>query len=341
VLIHDVAFDSTNTGMGDQGYNDAVSVGGSNITVRDCTFVNVGYAINANGLPTGVLVQDNVAPNATSLRGYFAWIQGSDQVYLGNSCKDSLNVHTMRIGGADRILIANNDITNLKSTAERPSLSIHKGNYVYAVNNKLSEGDVSVGPLDSGAGLDDKGARIKYAVLEGNVIKNATLQLLSGSEHIAVRNNVILKDNGVAINMKGWSDIYDRGNTDIYIVHNTVINNGSNGQFLHVGGGVNGVTLDNNLYVAGSLETGPYSAAPVAIDNGDLTGFRSISDNVWPEPTMHDGSGAGINIVGSYKTATQWEAYVQVDHDQFKDITLSSSYMITLGGISAGADLSK
>jgi hypothetical protein len=104
-------------------------------------------------------------------------------------------------------------------------------------------------------------------------------------------------------------------------VRNTVINNGSNGQFLHVGGAVDGVTLDNNLYVAPSLETGPYSAAPVDVDNGDLTGFRSISDNVWPQPTMHDGSGAGINIVGSYKTATQWEAYVQVDHDQFKDVT--------------------
>ena len=96
-----------------------------------------------------------------------------------------------------------------------------------------------------------------------------------------------------------------------------------------------------NFYVAPSLETGPYSAAPVDIDNGDLAGFRSISDNVWPQPTMHDGSGAGINIVGSYKTATQWEAYVQVDHDQFKDVTLSSSYMITLGGTTAGADMSK
>ena len=66
------------------GYNDGVRIGGKNITVRDCTFLNVGYAINTNGFPEGVLVQDNDCPNLNGLRTYFAWVQGSDHVYLGN-----------------------------------------------------------------------------------------------------------------------------------------------------------------------------------------------------------------------------------------------------------------
>ena len=63
---------------------DAVVARGRNITVRDCTFDNVDIAVNANGSPTGLLVQNCVAPTVTSLRAYLVWGQGTDHVYLNN-----------------------------------------------------------------------------------------------------------------------------------------------------------------------------------------------------------------------------------------------------------------
>ena len=347
VLVHDITFDSTNTSTGDQGYNDAVRIGGQNVTVRDCTFLNVGYGVNTNGFPDGVLVQDNVAPNANSIRAYLAWVQGSDHVYLGNVAKDSLHAHNLRVGGADRVNIAYNDFTNLTTTAGyRGTLTIHKGSYITVTNNKLTDGCLFLGPLDAGAALDDKAARLKWVLVENNVL-NSQLKIAHGTEHVQVRDNVFNLDNDAAINILGWSDQYDRGVKDVYIVHNTGINNGEHGKFIRVGGAVDGVTVTNNLYVAPKFVTGSYDSAPMQICNSDLTGFRDIRDNVWPMPTILQYADGGINYVGSssgtaaYKTPAEWEAYGQVQHDQFKDVTLVGSYMVSLGGITAGADMTK
>jgi hypothetical protein len=162
-----------------------------------------------------------------------------------------------------------------------------------------------------------------------------------------VRDNVIRRDNDIAINMPGYSSDYQRGVSDIYIVHNTVINNGTNGKFLKVGGAVDGVTVTNNLYVAPNLETGAYDAAPMHIGNNDLSGFRLIANNVWPAATILDAAHGGINYVGDdgntsgYKTPTQWENYSQVHDDAFKDVTLKDSYMINLNGEAVGSDMKK
>jgi hypothetical protein len=80
---------------------------------------------------------------------------------------------------------------------------------------------------------------------------------------------------------------------------------------------------------------------------GNLNSFRLISDNVWPAPT--DGYNAkegflyvsanGVNDHAGYKDAGEWNAYSQVQNDQFKDVILpGSSYQISLGGTTAGAD---
>jgi hypothetical protein len=83
------------------------------------------------------------------------------------------------------------------------------------------------------------------------------------------------------------------------------------------------------------------------IRNGDLSGFRVISDNVWPMPTILAYADGGINFVGtksdsgSYKTPAEWEAYSQVRHDQYNDVTLSTSWKVSLGGITAGSSMKK
>ncbi|MEA2709748.1 MAG: hypothetical protein QOF78_2349 [Phycisphaerales bacterium] len=348
VTIRGVAFDSAFTTLQEEGYNDAVRVGGKNIAVRDCSFLNVGYAINNNGVPEGVLVQDNDCPNVRGLRTYFAWVQGTDHVYIGNNVKDSYQSHVLRQAGADRVLIANNDFTNDPTTnGIRGVLTLHKGNYVYVTGNKLSDSPLGLGPLDAGAGLDHKESRLKWVVVENNMLNEAQINVSHGTEHVMIRNNVITKTDGIAIDMPGWSDQYGRGTKDVYIVRNTVINNGTGGKFLKVGGAVEDVTVSNNLYVAPNFETGALDSAPMQIKTGDLSGFRTICDNVWPMPTILAYADGGINYVGTgadascYKTPAEWEAYGQVKHDQFQDVTLTSSYKVSLGGITAGASLKK
>jgi hypothetical protein len=112
-----------------------------------------------------------------------------------------------------------------------------------------------------------------------------------------------------------------------------------------VGGAVSGVTVSNNLYIAPNYVTGSASTAPLQILCGDLSGFRAISNNVWPMPTILNYADGGINWVGTagnsscYKTPAEWEAYNQVKGDQYKDVTLSTSYCVSLGGITAGANM--
>jgi hypothetical protein len=140
--------------------------------------------------------------------------------------------------------------------------------------------------------------------------------------------------------MPGYSDQYDRGTIDVYIEHNTVINNVTNGKFLKVSGALSGVTVINNVYVAPHLTIGDHNATPISINNKDLSGFKLIANNIWPDAIETDDG--GINYVGGdYKTPAQWEAYQVVQHDQYKDVALGSTYSITLGGVSAGATMKK
>ncbi len=84
-----------------------------------------------------------------------------------------------------------------------------------------------------------------------------------------------------------------------------------------------------------------------AVLDVDLSGFRLISNNVWPLPTILAYAEGGINYLGTkgdascYKTPAEWEAYKQVKNDQYKDVTLSTSWKISLGGITAGSSLKK
>jgi len=346
VTVRGLSFDSAITTLEEEGYNDGIRVGGKNIAVRDCSFLNVGYAVNSNGIPEGVLVQDNDCPNLKGLRTYFAWVQGTDHVYLGNTVKDSYQSHVMRLAGGDRILIANNDLRNDPTTnGIRGVLTLHSGSYVYVAGNKISDSPLGLGPLDAGAGLDHKESRLSWTVIEKNTFKESQVNVGHGTEHLSVRDNVILKNDGIAIDMKGYSAEYARGVKDVYIVHNTVINNATGGKFLKVGGKVEAITVSNNLYVAPNYETGSSNTAPMQILCGDLSGFRTISDNVWPLPTITTYADGGINYVGTgnnsscYKTPAEWEAYAQVKNDQYKDVTLSTAYKITVGSVIAGADM--
>jgi hypothetical protein len=95
---------------------DAIGAAGTNIAVRDCEFINIGYGVNANAKPTGLLVQDSLATRPEAVRSYFIWAQGSDMVFVGNTVANSTRDHNIRVVGVDRISITHNDLTNLTNT---------------------------------------------------------------------------------------------------------------------------------------------------------------------------------------------------------------------------------
>ncbi len=342
ITIRDLAFDSVGGPRDYEGMAHAINPAGTGITIRDCEFLNLADAINAAGEPQGLLVQDNTAP--LGIRGYFAWVQGSDQAYIGNYCADSMYQHVLRNGGTDRLLIAYNNFTNNNPTVVKATLNLHKGSYFWVSGNTLTNGTFSVGPLGQGDGLSDKGARAEDIVIENNKIINSEMEILHGAEHVMADNNILWGT--VNFRIDGYNAQYQRGVVDVNLVNNTGINSGDHGNFLLVDGSVAGITMTNNLYVAPNLVTGSYGAAPVYVNDTSLHSFTLIKDNVWPSIDALPYAHGGANYIGTsmtssgYQTPAQWEAYGQVQDDMYQSVGLNQMANAMVDGIQVGANLS-
>jgi hypothetical protein len=327
-VIQDLTFDSAY-----DVYNKstttphAISPSGDNVTVRNNQFLNVGYAINGNRHPEGLLVQDNVAPDPTSLKSYFAWVEGRDHVYLGNRVAN-VKGHVLRIAGADRVNIAYNDFKNPVEDTIRGTLTIHQGTYAYVAENKLTGGKVTVGPLDENGYA---GEEFDWAVFENNTIADGPLIVEHGTDRVMVRNNVFDADSSFAIEIEGYNSSYNRGVSDVRIVNNTATNSGSKGNFLKVQGDVDGIQLVNNLYLAPNLYTGSSATSPVLVFDSNLNSFDRIANNVWGNPSKSSYAEGGINYVypywsnrSGYRTPSEWNAFSQVGTDYFVDTSTGS-----------------
>jgi PKD repeat protein len=325
IIVQDLTFDSNFTSDTEmKNMPDSVKASGVNATVRNCRFLNVGYGINANGKPRGMLMQECDAPLDTGVRGVGAWCEGSDLVFLGNYMINSTRAHTLRVGGADRLLIAHNNLSNIDRRPKGDTLdwnngamTIHEGSYVYVTDNVVGAGLVLVGPLGAGDGLRDISRRWHYAVIERNRI-GSWVQVIHGTDHVMIRNNIIRRNDWSAIEVEGYNETYHRGCADITIANNTAVNIGARGYFLRVTGPVDGITLANNLYVAPKLPGGTSNAAAVWVNQSDLSSFKSIVSNLWPAC-----GGGAVNFVNNAGvTPAQWLAMPPVSDDRFRNILL-------------------
>ncbi len=341
ITIRDITFDGIGGPRDYDGMAQAVNVSGSDITIRDCQFLNVADAINTNGKPSGLLAMDNTAP--IGVRGYFAWVEGSDQVYLGNKVADSMYQHVLRNEGTDRLLIAYNDFTNEGADVIKCTLNLHKGSYMYVTGNTLTAGTMLIGPLGGADGVNDKGARARNVVLENNQIRS-DVSIYHGAEHVMIDNNIVYGSTGFGVD--GYNSEYQRGVADLHILNNTGINSSDRGNFLIVKGNVNGITLENNLYVAPNLVTGSWGSAPVYVADGNMNSFRIVKDNVWPAINATTWAEGGSNFIGTsmvasgYQTANEWESWSQVEHDLFQSVYLSKSGQMVISGMTVGANVS-
>lgn len=335
----------------------AVYAGGTNITVRDLEFGDIGNGVNANQHPTGLLVQDTEVTTPYGMRSYHVWGQGTDLVILGNVSVNSTREHSLRTSGVERILVAYNSFGQLdrseldKGDIQKGSIEIHRGLYAYITDNSVYGGPIRTGPR--GGGYEPADTVTDYVVIENNRVEETQIMLLAGSHHIMVRNNVIERYKsrmyGAAISISA-PDLDNRISDDIYILNNTAIERRSAGLFLRMNGRTveGGVTVKNNLWVNANFRAGSNGSAAVYVSEDNLRSFKEISGNVWamPKSMANWANSGGSNYIapawgtrGAYKTAEQWNSYSQVGTDYFANVVLNDIYQVTLGGTTAGSSL--
>ena len=328
-VIRDIKF----VAAGSSRIGVAIQPFGQALVVRNCEFQNLDDAILSNFSPVGVLAMDN---KAGVLKEYFAYIKGTDHVYLGNTVDDSTGQHNFRTYGI-RVLCYGNDLTNLPISASLHTLRINDGAWMYWANNTLHGGPISVGPLgpDSAGALPGSG--ISWVCIEnnrwyqvpGNWSNHNRIDVDAGVQHIVIRNNYVeaTDANGIAIDTKDvitWPSstlpgspiplppvTVTRTSTDVMVLNNTIVNPnlndgthlGTKGSFIEVSGSTsNSVTLRNNLYIAPRLDTTAFTAAAVRVTSrNDLNNFVSggISNNDWPAPSNLNSRGVHYVSDGS------------------------------------------
>ena len=82
-----------------------------------------------------------------------------------------------------------------------------------------------------------------------------------------------------------------------------------------------------NTYRAPNLSVGSDNTAPVSVSAGNLGGFRTIANNVWPVPRsiIKYAQGGVMWVAGGYsgqagyKDPREWLSYAEVKGDVFRN----------------------
>ena len=292
-VVRDLTLDAA----GSSRIGVGVQPDGTNIVIRNCNFQNLDDAILGNLAPVGVMAMDNTAG---VLKEYFAYIKGTDHVYLGNTIGDSTAQHNFRTYGI-RVLCYGNDVTNLPGGSSIDTLRVNDGEWIYWANNTLHSGQIIAGPLGPDSAGSQPGSGVSWLVIENNrelqvpgqYLPNNRIEIDAGVQHVMIRNNYVeaTDTTGIEVQTKAtltWTSselpaspiplpavTVTKTSTDINVLNNTIVNpnlndgthTGAEGCFIEVGGTTtNAITLKNNLYVAPNLNTAAFTAAAVRRD---------------------------------------------------------------------------
>lgn len=324
---------------------------GNNLVVRDCVFNNVGYAINANGNPSGLLVQNCTAPIAGGLRGYFLWYQGADIVAIGNMVAGSAQEHCIRGGnGSGTVERVNLSFNALNNSLDKKGCIVGQTNVHFATmyGNIATGGPIGVGPLGGPDALKDgvaASADTAHVRVEKNTINGGYFKIEPGASGIVLANNRFTGCG--AIIQPADASYPTRTVSDITIDHNTFVLSApatfvapqpaTIGRALWVIEPVKSLVFTNNLLVAANYVTGGYQSAAVLINfaNPD-TSTWTIAGNVYPTGprcknicAVGSGDGTGYAI-------DAWNALVK-GTDQQQAVMLDASGNPTDPAVTAGA----
>jgi hypothetical protein len=349
--IENLTFDSPNavtTGEAGDLNDYAVWAGGTNLVVSGNTFDNVEDAVNGTKQPSGVIVQNNSAPLIKGMRGYLCWVDGNNWSILGNTVVNSTRAHDVRVNGSDvvGVLIADNNLTKQYPSddpgeATKDTVDVRIGAYVYVAQNVLSDSPCGISPSPG----QTTSQIASWVVFDGNFINNGQLDVDEVGQHVMIRNNV-LNITGTGQITVGPTGTTVPGDvvTDLTITHNTGINTGQDGEFITVSSepAPGSITIDHNVYSAPNLRLGYGWDSAVWINAPDMTGFASITDNIWPTSTTLVPNVvnyfAGATTATGYVTEQGWNSLTNVSNDQYSDEAMpTGNYQLTINGVTAGA----
>ncbi len=353
IVIQDLVFDSKWPTVGthaDKIPAHGIFVAGSNIAIRNNTFLNLTDGINSNGSPDGLLVMDNSAPLATGIRGCFIWAQGKNHTYLGNKAQNSTREHIIRASALDNLLAEFNTFTNMDRSSVDPSdyakgtIEVQRGSHAYVAYNDLHTGQLRIGPF--GGSSEPATSSDEWDVFDGNRLTGIAVRVYPGAHHVVFRNNIVRHDNSMAFSVVP-QDKFGRTVSDLSIVNNTGIDMGKNGQFIRVGvGKAYGITLRNNLWLAPNLIGGGGGGnAAVFVEDTNLNDFSSIANNVWAAPrTTYGFAPWGKQYVWpywsdvrGYYSAERWEAQAVVSNEKYSNVPVDSRTMPLRGSVATTA----
>ncbi|MDP9174016.1 MAG: PKD domain-containing protein [Planctomycetota bacterium] len=355
VTIEGLTFDSVYTNeFDDSAIASGIRVNGGNITIRNNTFLNLLSAMDMSGSPNNVLVENNTAPSVTGLRAYFTWVQGSDISIIGNTVANSTREHIVRIAGATRVLVADNNLSNISGVLRGDSkdtvkgaITVQYGSWAYVTGNVVPSGPVTVGPLtitDPGP-QSNHNAFMQNTVLDGNTFNDAVL-FQPGAHDTVVRNNVVHANGSQGFTVNPQESLYDRQVVNLYLLDNTVTDTAITGGFMRISTGVaQNIVVDNNLFYAPNFITGNDQAV-IYVTDSSLQSFGEIRNNVWPTPQVYNYARGGYfyvnpqpGIQSGFLTPAEWESLGLPSGDIYNNVTLGSTYQVTLNGTTAGSNL--
>jgi len=300
VVIENLRFDSTNA-QPNNTIVRALQPHGTNITVRNCSFGKISYAMNTGGGGVnGLLSQSNAAD---VLGAYYLWGEGSNHVHIGNTVAGGLDEHNIRFGGCSKILLANNDLTN----TSKSTIWCMLGDHCYVAGNRLRSGRLIAGPNFA---VVNSGDHFDRVVAENNEFFDAGAVVYDGASNIRFRNNVMHADSLEAFSIWGYSPERGRTTSNIAIDNNTVINNNQSfGKFIKVGAGAQAIAVCNNMYVAPWLNGN--AGGNVIMGDGNLSGHM-FRNNIWSNPVV---GSRWYEVGGTLLNAAQWDALAETQNE--------------------------
>ena len=340
LTVQDVAFDSRFNLTTDKDAPDAIRLGGKDNAVVGCRFYNTNYAVNGNGRPDGVLVQDNLVPGVTDLRGYFVWAEGRRWTILGNRVPNSTRESAIRLNAVgsnpdcDLVLLYGNTLANISRQDVDPYDTVKSALKLEAADHVLVQGNtfngiVEAGPLGGPDGNKSSKELSEFIVFRDNV-HNGPIRLKHGLSHFlmtASRVNYSANDIGgyvSALTCDAVDPAYDRRVSDVTLSNNLFVSIRRGERQMWVMGPVEDrLLLSRNRFIQGSdAPVGP-GRATIAFEQGWQKSYAS-TDNLyppggsvgWPNPqsVMQVGT---QNDPAAYYVPVQWMALPGVSGDSF------------------------
>jgi hypothetical protein len=267
LVLRGLTFDSAV----DRGATRAVGVyqQKSSLAVIDCVGLRLESLVKSEDpAASGLFIQGCAAPLVDGISGYFAWVGCSDVVIVGNNVANVTREHVVRMGYYTRVLVAQNDFTNLdrrggdKEDLAKGCIVAQRGSYVWIRGNRCHFGGIGVGPLGGPDGLSDRAGVTRFAVVEHNTLDGGkAIEIKNGTEHARIENNTVDRGDAdlSAIEVEGIDLAYpDRRSRDLTILDNRQILSGgpdATSPVVRIGKGVLDVHEEGNIAMASKGKT--------------------------------------------------------------------------------------